>query len=828
MKNSVSSIINKYDIFIFELNNAIVDIEKYQYLAWKKTLNLNFSFDYFCNKFHPKDFDSIRNFLSNTLNLTNYEELMVIKNNNYLEILSQSINEIKLIDGFTELLNDIIDKKKQCIIVSDTYKDNIDFFLNLFPILKKANKYYYRELFNVNKFNHEVYLQIIDKYSNQKVIYFTYYKAVINILHDKIKIIHVYEKDYFDINKEFLEYKIINTLRLLSVDMVNNANSGHPGMPLGCAPMMFVLWCKIMNLNKDKFILSNGHGVALLYSILHLLDDKCYSINDLKNFRKLHSKCPGHPEYNPDIGIEVSTGPLGQGIANGVGMAIAAKKLNLNNKIYVMCGDGCLMEGISYEACSLAGHLKLDNLIVLYDSNNITIDGNTDLTFTENIKKRFESQHWNVYEVLNGDTDINDIYNKLNTVSQPNSINGPSIIIVKTTIGYGSLKAGASSSHGSPLGEYNTNALKKYLDFQITNNENTFFIDNDVKEYFQKLKKYKKFNIINNQFYDITTDVLTSKSIKDSKALATRDISNICLNFIKSDNIIIGSADLAESTKLIINSNYISKNDFSGSYLHYGIREHAMVAIANGISCYGIVPIISTFLVFITYCLGAIRMSALSKHKVIFILTHDSVLVGEDGPTHQPVESLTILRAIPNLITIRPYNIYETINAYQYALNHDGPTAIILTRQPLNNYSSINSKEGAYIIYEPNNISQNRIELIIIATGSEVELAFETIKEITDINIRIISMPSTNLYDNSTDDYKEYILPKNIKKISLEAGSTLCWYKYADYVYGIDRFGKSGHIDEIKNYFNFNTKSFKNFIYQCYNDNFNNKKIKIR
>lgn len=809
-------IVNKYDIFIFELNNTIVNIEKYQYLAWLKTLNINFSFEYFCNKFHPKDFDSIRNFLSNTLHLDNYDELMIIKNKNYLNILNDSINELNLIPGFIDLINLIIKENKKFIIVSDTYKDNIDFFLNLFPILHKADQFYYRELFNINKFNHTTYLEIIsnNKFTNNKLIYFTYYDAVLNILNNKIKlinsnntIIQLNNKNYYDINKEFLDNKIINTLRILSVDMINKANSGHPGMPLGCAPMMFVLWCKIMNINEDKFILSNGHGCALLYSILYLFG--LYNLDDLKNFRQLNSCCPGHPEYNPSLGIEVSTGPLGQGIANGVGMAIASKKLNLNNNIYVMCGDGCLMEGISYEACSLAGHLKLNNLKILYDSNNITIDGNTNLSFTENIKTRFESQDWNVLEVLNGDTDIDDIYNKISKKSSK-----PTIIIIHTTIGYGSLKAGSNASHGSPLGDYNTKELKKYLDYDI--NE-TFFVDDDVKTFFSKFKLNKS-NLKRERESLITEEILKKKFKSNIINLATRDISNICLNIINenNNNIIIGSADLAESTKTIINSTNISYDNFNGSYLHYGIREHAMTGIANGISCYDLVPIISTFLVFINYCLCGIRMAALSKHKVIYILTHDSVLLGEDGPSHQPVESLTILRSIPDLITIRPYNIYETFNAYNYALNNDGPTAIILSRQIIKNYSQIIGNNtyfssGGYIIHEP---LVEKLDLIIIATGSEVELAFETIKEINDKNIRIVSMPSTNIYDKQNIEYKENILPKNIKKISLEAGSTIGWYKYANYVYGIDTFGASGNINDIKNYFNFNVKSLKKFIYE--------------
>ena len=623
-----------------------------------------------------------------------------------------------------------------------------------------------------------------------------------------------------------LENKIINTLRLLSIDMIEKANSGHPGMPLGCSPMMYVLWCKIMNFNpdvplwseRDRFILSNGHGCALLYSILYLLGYD-YSLDDLNNFRQLHSKTPGHPEFNQSLGIEISTGPLGQGIANGVGMALACKKLGINNNIYVMCGDGCLMEGISYEATSLAGHLALNNLIILYDDNKITIDGTTDITFTENTRDRFIALNWNVLEVKDGDNDINDIYNKL--IQAKESINKPTIIFVKTTIGYGSLHSGKSLSHGAPLGIDNTKNLKKYFNFD---ENKTFFIDDDVKTYFNNLKadkikyynKYVKFNnsIEINNYDEVISNL---KNIKNSeKNYATRESSGICLNILSNsiDNIIIGSADLGESNKTLVKTEIINKDNFNGKYLHYGIREHSMCSIANGISTFDIIPVVSTFLVFITYCLAPIRMASLSKHKVIYIFTHDSILLGEDGPTHQPIESLTILRSIPNLQTIRPCDTNEVSGAYQIALDYNGPTALILSRQILPNIENSNSdimKRGAYIIYESN----KNIDLIIISTGSEVSLSLDTIK-LLEINfgksIRLVSMPCSQLYDIQNNEYKEYILPKNIKKISIEAGSTLGWYKYADYVYGIDRFGMSGKMNDLKEEFGMNINKFSKFI----------------
>lgn len=630
-----------------------------------------------------------------------------------------------------------------------------------------------------------------------------------------------------------LNYKIINTLRLLSVDMVNSANSGHPGMPLGCAPCIFVLYCMIMKIHfeeplwnsRDRFILSNGHGCALLYSILYLMGYN-YSKEDLQNFRQIHSKTPGHPEYNKSLGIEVSTGPLGQGIANGVGMAIASKKQGINNTIYVMCGDGCLMEGISYEAASIAGHLQLNNLVILYDDNGITIDGKTDITFTEDVRKRFEALQWNVLEVLDGNNDIQDIFDKLTLAK--NSTNKPTILFIKTTIGYGSVAAGKSSVHGTPLGEKNTDLLK---DFLKMDKDKSFFVDDDVKEYFDALKQRKKEEYLlseKNRIVDINNRIKINNvdnvvedicNIKnEEKSYATRDSSNMILRKIVEllPNVIIGSADLAESNKTLVTDPtiFINKDNFNAKYLHYGIREHAMCAIANGISTYDIIPIVSTFLVFITYCLASIRMSALSKHKVLYVFTHDSVFLGEDGPSHQPIESLTILRSIPNLVTIRPCDTTEVSGAYQIALKNEGPTALIFSRQVLPNIENSCTKKmekGAYIVYEPEIEVNKQVELIIIATGSEVHLAIEVAKTL-DIKCRVVSMPCCELFDKQDTNYKENVLPKNIKKLSIEAGSTLGWYKYADYTYGIDTFGESAKINDIKECFGFTLEKIRKFI----------------
>ena len=626
-----------------------------------------------------------------------------------------------------------------------------------------------------------------------------------------------------------LNYKVINTLRLLAVDMVDKANSGHPGMPLGCAPTMFVLYCFVMNFNcdeplwdlRDRFILSNGHGCALLYSMLYLLGYN-YSIEDLQNFRQLHSKTPGHPEYNKNLGIEISTGPLGQGIANGVGMAIASKKQGIPNTIYVMCGDGCLMEGISYEAASIAGHLQLNNLVLLYDDNGITIDGKTELTFTEDVRKRFEALQWNVLEVLDGNNDIQDIFYKLTLAK--NSTDKPTIVFIKTTIGYGSVLCGKSAVHGAPLGKKNTELLKEFFS---ADKEKSFVVDDNVKEYFELLKQKKRenykqlveanlaknVNTIENDMDKVVEEISMIKN--ESKSYATRESSNIVLKKIVEllPNIIVGSADLAESNKTFVTSDFISKDNFDAKYLHYGIREHAMCAIANGISTYDVLPVVSTFLVFITYCLAPIRMAALSKHKVLYVFTHDSVFLGEDGPTHQPVESLTILRSIPNLLTIRPCDVTEVSGAYQIALKNEGPTALLFSRQTLPNIENScaeKMKKGAYVIYEPPKDDRN-IELIIVATGSEVHLAIEVAKSL-DKKCRVVSMPCCELFDKQDFFYNEEVLPKNVQKMSLEAGSTLGWYKYVDDTYGIDSFGESAKMNDIKEYFGFYVEKIKEFI----------------
>ena len=436
-------------------------------------------------------------------------------------------------------------------------------------------------------------------------------------------------------------------------------------------------------------------------------------------------------------------------------------------------------------------------------------------------RQRFIASKWNILEVSNGDEDIQDIYEKL--LIAKNSTDKPTIIFVKTTIGYGSKLAGKSSIHGAPLGVLNTQYLKEYYNFD---KDKSFIVDEDVFTFFSDLRVKKKelYDICNNTIsdykknhnYEINNAIKELREFKNtSKSYATRDSSNMALNILAKNisNMIVGSADLAESNKTMISDNFIANDNFTSQYLHYGIREHAMASIANGISTYDIIPIVSTFFVFITYCLAPIRMAALSKHAVIYVLTHDSVFLGEDGPTHQPVESLTILRSIPNLLTLRPCDTTEVSGAYQIALQYNGPCALILSRQIIPNIENScidKMKKGAYIVYEPETKTDIKIQLIIVATGSEVILAIDVAKKMG--SIRVVSMPCCELFDNQEIEYKEDILPKNIKKMSLEAGVSLGWYKYVDYTYGIDSFGESGQITDIKEHFGFTLEKINKFI----------------
>ena len=605
---------------------------------------------------------------------------------------------------------------------------------------------------------------------------------------------------------------IINNIKILCLDVVEKAKSGHPGAPLGMSHCLFILFTKFLNVDpnqpdhfqRDRFILSNGHGCAILYVLLFLLGYD-YTLDDLKKFRQLHSKTPGHPEYNPKLGIDASTGPLGQGIANGVGQAISSKKLGLKNKIIVMCGDGCLMEGISYEATSLAGHLNLNNLILIYDDNEITIDGSTTLSFSENIDMRFKSINWDVKLIQDGNNDLELIESTFKGLYEKQE--KPTIIILKTKIGHDSELEGSSKSHGAPMGLDNVNTLKTKYGYEMNKD---FVIKDETLKYFEEVKNKKITNFKNNIHEDFTIPEFNVDEIIDNiqdlelnkDSIATRELSGMFLKKLvtQSRNLIVGSADLAASNKTMIPNENITKDDFSKIYLNYGIREHAMVAIANGISTYGIYPIISTFLVFISYCYGAIRLSAINKHKILFILTHDSFYVGEDGPTHQPIECLTLLRNIPNLYVFRPADKNEVIGCYHEALKYDGPSCMILSRQSLPTYNFTKKdmiQYGGYILHP----SDEETKMIIVATGSELRLAIEIANEFNDICV--FSMPCLELFNQQKDDYKNILYNSNAVIFSIEASTNKDFFSFTDHSYGVQDFGHSSPASDLEKHFKF-------------------------
>ena len=624
-------------------------------------------------------------------------------------------------------------------------------------------------------------------------------------------------------------------IRFLSIDAVQKANSGHPGMPMGMADVATVLFKKFLRfnpknpgwLNRDRFVLSAGHGSMLLYSLLYLTGYKSISLNSIKKFRQLKSICAGHPEYHPKSGIETTTGPLGQGIANAVGFAIGEEILRkkigkeiINHKTYVLAGDGCLMEGISHEAMSLAGHLNLKNLVMLFDNNSISIDGPTNLAVSDNFKKRFESYGWD-YILINGHNE-KEIFKALKKVQNAKK---PTVISCKTKIGYGSPnKSGKSSSHGSPLGWEETKLVRKNLNwphkpFQIPNKllnewkkigkKGELLEARWIKTYQNKKGEINK--ILNNNFAKIfKKEKLVA--LKETKSLASRKSSELTLIALTKENntLIGGSADLAGSnnTKTKYHK-IISAGNFNGDYIHYGVREHAMSGIMNGLALHSnFIPYGGTFLIFSDYCKPSIRLSALMEQRVIYVMTHDSIGLGEDGPTHQPIEQLSSLRSIPNLNVFRPADRIETIECWEQALkNSKTPSILSLTRQNLNpirkKYSNINKCSfGAYEVLRTN----KKINLTIIASGSEVNLAIETSHKLAKDKIysKVISMPCQDLFDRQSYSYKKKILNESKNKISIEAGSTDCWKKYignSGLTFGINAFGKSAPYKDIYKHF---------------------------
>ena len=648
-----------------------------------------------------------------------------------------------------------------------------------------------------------------------------------------------------------LHNDLANCIRFLSIDAVQKANSGHPGMPMGMADVATVLFKKFLRfnprnpdwLNRDRFVLSAGHGSMLLYSLLYLTGYKSISINSIKKFRQLNSICAGHPEYHPKTGIETTTGPLGQGISNAVGFAIAEEILKnklgkdlINHKTYVLAGDGCLMEGISHEAMSLAGHLKLKNLVMLFDNNSISIDGPTNLAVSDNFKKRFEGYGWD-YISINGHNE-KEIFKALKKVQKAKK---PTVISCKTKIGYGSPnKSGKASSHGSPLGVDEIKLVRKALNWKTK----PFDIPNKIlndwrrigqrgeileKKWNKALKRKKiKFNqTLKNNF---TTALKKEKenAIKEPKSLATRKCSEMTLNALtrQKNNLIGGSADLAGSNNTKTKNHKIIKpGDFTGDYIHYGVREHAMSGVMNGIALHSnLIPYGGTFLIFSDYCKPSIRLSALMKKRVIYVMTHDSIGLGEDGPTHQPIEQLSGLRAIPNLNVLRPADRIETIECWEHALKSSKtPSVLSLTRQNLNpvrkTYTNKNlCSLGAYEVLRTN----KKINLTILASGSEVNLALEVSHKLAKDKIysKVISMPCMELFELQSKSYKNKILEETKFKISIEAGSSDCWKKYLGdkgIAFGIDEFGKSAPYKDIYKHFGLEGTNIKNITKKLLN-----------
>ena len=628
---------------------------------------------------------------------------------------------------------------------------------------------------------------------------------------------------------------LANSIRFLSIDAVEKANSGHPGLPMGMADVATILFKYYLKfnpknpnwMNRDRFVLSAGHGSMLLYSLLYLTGYKSISLNSIKNFRQLNSICAGHPEYEPNSGIETTTGPLGQGIANAVGFALAEEILKkkfgkniINHKTYVLAGDGCLMEGISHEALSLAGHLKLKNLIMLFDNNSISIDGPTSLAVSDNYKKRFNSYGWDFIEI-----DGHNEKQIIKALKKAQKAKRPTTISCKTTIGYGSPnKSGTESAHGSPLGKDEIVLVRKKLKW----NYEPFKVPEKILEEWKKIgnkgtkeeikwkKKYnRKKNLIEKTFsnnFNKIFEIEKQNVINNLETIATRKSSEKILSKLVEKNkaLIGGSADLSGSNNTKTKNHKIIKpGNFTGNYIHYGVREHAMSGVMNGLALHsGLIPYGGTFLIFSDYCKPSIRLSAFMKQRVIYVMSHDSIGLGEDGPTHQPIEQLSGLRSIPNLNVFRPADTTETLECWQLALeNTNTPSVIALTRQKLEQVRKEFVKEnkcfkGAYELSRNN----EKVDLTILASGSELTLALEVSHKLATQNTysKVISVPCLNYFEEQSNDYKEKILNETKYKVSIEAAATDCWKKFVGnngLCFGIDNFGKSAPYKDAFKHF---------------------------
>lgn len=630
------------------------------------------------------------------------------------------------------------------------------------------------------------------------------------------------------------DIKIVNSLKGLSIDMINNAKSGHPGVSLGATNIIYTLYSRHMNvnvnddkwINRDRFVLSGGHASALLYSMLYFMG--FLTLDDLKGFRCINSKTPGHPEITTP-GVDMSTGLLGEGISNAVGFAIAERYYNntitnkdmINYYTYVMCGDGDLMEGVSYEALSLAGTLNLNKLIILYDSNSVTLDGSTDITFNEDIHLRFKSIGFNYIKTSNNIDDID------NAIKEAKNSNKPTLIEVKTIIGEGSLLEGTNKIHGGILTEEDTYQLKEKLNLSTI----PFDIDiNLVSEFRDKIKErmHSKYENWKNIFYTSSDLVKFSNSIDllslvnpfyEKMDESMRDTNGKIMNVIGSNlyTFIGGAADTSLSTKTkILSSKMFSRNDYSGKNIYYGVREHAMAGISNGLASAGLLPFASTFLVFSDHMKPSIRMSALMDLPVTYVFTHDSITIGSDGATHEPVEQLDSLRSIPNFRVFRPADAREILGSWNEILNNPKPSAIVLSRNNtplLKNSDAKSVSKGAYIVKKEN----GRLSAIVIASGEEVNTVVKIAEELEKdkIYLRVVSMVSESLYEQTCNEYKASILPNGYKCIVVEYSNSNLWYKYIqnkNYLINLNSFGKSGTKEEVLKSFDLDYETLKERI----------------